>query len=177
MAGKSNLKDEELNVENQEFTEEETQNQLLMNEKDIIQGLIEAADFKTDDVTRIDIVRNKKTCFSFHVRPLTEFEYDKCKKKHTKYVRNKQLGVRMPEETNSVKYRAEIIYLATIDSDRKTLWDNKNVWDALRSKDFQIMNGLDVIEYTLRAGEKDKVIEKIDLISGYESNLEEVTKN
>ena len=39
------------------------------------------------------------------------------------------------------------------------------------------MNGLDVIEYSLKAGEKDKILEAIDKLSGYESNLEEVAKN
>ena len=40
------------------------------------------------------------------------------------------------------------------------------------------MNGLDVIEYTLKSGEKDRIIEAIDKLSGYDSdNLEEVAKN
>lgn len=39
------------------------------------------------------------------------------------------------------------------------------------------MNGLDVIECVLKAGEKDKVLEAIDKLSGYEENLEEVVKN
>ena len=44
----------------------------------------------------------------------------------------------------------------------------------LRSKGIQILSGLDVIEYTLKAGEKDKVIECIDKLSGYDDDLEEV---
>lgn len=52
------------------------------------------------------------------------------------------------------------------------------LWDALNDKGCQIMNGLDVIEYTLKSGEKDKIIEAIDKLSGYDSNnLEEVAKN
>jgi hypothetical protein len=39
------------------------------------------------------------------------------------------------------------------------------------------MGPLDVIEYSLRAGEKDRVLEAIDSLSGYDSNLEEVAKN
>ena len=50
-------------------------------------------------------------------------------------------------------------------------------WQALESKGFQIMSGLDVIEYTLKAGEKDRIIDAIDTLSGYESNIEEVAKN
>ena len=83
----------------------------------------------------------------------------------------------MPEETNSVKYRDALIYQATVDEDRERLWENKTVWQALRNKGLQIMNWLDVIEYTLKAGEKDKVLEAIDKLSGYDTNLEEVAKN
>ena len=64
-----------------------------------------------------------------------------------------------------------------MDEDREKLWDNKKVWKALEDKGYQIMSGLDVIEYTLKAGEKDKVLEAIDKLSGYEANLEEVAKN
>ena len=40
------------------------------------------------------------------------------------------------------------------------------------------MNGLDVIECALKAGEKDKVLDAIDKLSGYEAdNLEEIAKN
>ena len=47
----------------------------------------------------------------------------------------------------------------------------------MRDKGLQIMNGLDVIEYSLKAGEKDAVIDEIDKLSGYGSNLEEGVKN
>lgn len=77
-----------------------------------------------------------------------------------------------------MKYRSALIYEATVQSDRENLWDNKKIWDALNQKGFQIMNGLDVIEYTLKSGEKDRIIEAIDKLSGYDSdNLEEVAKN
>ena len=166
-------------VEERDFTEEQTQNQLRMNEEDFIQGLIAAAGFATNEEERktIEIVRNGKLFFAFTIRPLCSEEYDACKKKHTKYVRNKQLGMKLPEDTNRVKYQSAIIHQATIEEDRKKLWDNKKVWEALNNQGLQIMNGLDVIEYCLKAGEKDRVIEEIDLLSGFEIGLEEVAKN
>lgn len=164
-------------VENQEFSAEETQNQMRMYEEDIIQGLISAAGYSEEERQTIEIIRDGKLYFRFEIRPLSEEEYDRCKKKNTKYVRNKQLGMRFPEETNSVKYRDSLIYQATVEEDRIKLWDNKKVWEALRAKELQIMNGLDVIEYALKAGEKDKILECIDQLSGYEANLEEVVKN
>ena len=133
--------------------------------------------YASEETQHIEIIRDKKLYFAFDIRPLAEDEYDRCKKKWTKYVRNKQFGMKLPEETNNVKYRASLIHTATVEADRDKLWDNKKVWEALRAKGLQIMNGLDVIEYCLKAGEKDKVLECIDALSGYDSNLEEVAKN
>lgn len=161
-----------------ETSEEDTNALIRANEEDFIKGLIEAAEFASEETQRIEIIREGKLYFAFHIRPLSSEEYEKCRKKHTKYVRNKQLGMKMPEDTNRVKYQSEIIYAATVDEDKEKLWDNRKVWNALNAKKDRIMNGLDVIEYTLKAGEKDKILEAIDKLSGYESsNLEEVAKN
>ena len=137
-------------VEEIELDAEETKNQIRIHEEDFIQGLIDAAGYVSEETQHIE---------------------------WTKYVRNKQFGMKLPEETNNVKYRASLIHTATVEADRDKLWDNKKVWEALRAKGLQIMNGLDVIEYCLKAGEKDKVLECIDALSGYDSNLEEVAKN
>lgn len=139
--------------------------------------MIAAAGFATEERQRIEIIREGRLYFAFEIRPLGSEEYDKCRKKYTKYVRNKQLGMKMPEDTDRIKYQSAIIHKATVDEDREKLWDNKKVWKALEDKGYQIMSGLDVIEYTLKAGEKDKVLEAIDKLSGYEANLEEVAKN
>lgn len=161
-----------------ETSEEDTKELIRANEEDFIQGLIDAAEFASKETQRIEIIREGRLCFAFHIRPLSSEEYEKCRKKHTKYVRNKQLGMKMPEDTNRVKYQSEIIYAATVDEDKEKLWDNRKVWNALNAKKDRIMNGLDVIEYTLKAGEKDRILEAIDKLSGYESsNLEEVAKN
>lgn len=167
----------EQNVPVVETDEEETKNLIRANEEDFIQGLIDAAGFASDEKQKIEIIREDRLFFAFYIRPLGSEEYDKCRKKHTKYVRNKQLGMKMPEDTDRVKYQSAIIYQATMEEDREKLWDNRKVWNTLNNKGFQIMNGLDVIEYTLKAGEKDKILEAIDKLSGYEENLEEVAKN
>lgn len=168
----------ELQVEDREFSTEETKTHTRLFEGDFIKGLLAAADYKTEEIQLVEIARNGSLYFAFSIRGLGEEEYDRCKTKHTKYVRNKQLGIKLPEDTNNVKYRCALIYESTIEEDRKKLWDNKQIWDALNAKGFQIMNGLDVIETSLRSGEKDKVIECIDKLSGYDNNnLEEVAKN
>ena len=116
-----------------ETNEEETKQVIRANEEDFIAGLIAAADFASDEeeTQRIEIVRNGKLAFAFSIRPLGSEEYDKCRKKFTKYVRNKQLGIKMPEDTDRIKYQSAIIHKATIAEDREKLWDNKKVWQAL----------------------------------------------
>ncbi len=172
-----------LKAEEREFSDKESANQLRVAEDDFIQGLIDATAYVNEEQKAIEIARKdpktgeSRVCFKFTIRPLSEKEYDKCKKKHTKYIRNKSLGIHMPENTDSVKYRDQLIYEATIPEDREKLWDNRKVWDALRNQGLQIMNGLDVIEYALKAGEKDAVIDEIDKLSAFEDNLEEVIKN
>ena len=164
-------------VREYETNEEDTNALIRTNEEDFIQGLIDAAEFASEETQRIEIIREGRLYFAFNIRPLSSQEYERCKEKHTRYVRNKQLGMRLPENTDKVKYQSAIIYEATVDEDKEKLWDNRKVWNALNAKKDRIMNGLDVIEYTLKAGEKDKVLEAIDKLSGYESNLEEVAKN
>ena len=165
-------------VQDKEFTAEESKTQMRANEEDFIQGLLEAADFKTNDTQKIEIARNGKVLFTFTVRALSTDEYDACRKRHTKYVRNKQLGLKMPEETDRNALNNALIYLATIEQDQERLWDNPKVWKSLESKGTVVVTGTDVIDFTLKPGEKDKVIEIISRISGYEDdNLEEVAKN
>ena len=161
-----------------EADEEETKALIRANEEDFIHGLIAAADFASEETQRIEIIREGRLFFAFHIRPLSSEEYEKCRKRHTKYVRNKQFGMKMPEDTNRVKYQSAIIYEATTDADKEKLWDNHKVWNAINAKKDRIMNGLDVIECALKAGEKDKIFDAIDKLSGYEAdNLEEIAKN
>jgi hypothetical protein len=165
---------EKTKIEEIELTEEENKGQLRTYENDILKGLLAAANYETeeDNIHPIEIARNGVVLFTFHIRPLSEEEYQKCKDKNTKYVRNKQLGIKFPENTDSVRYRSALIYQATIKEDREKIWDNKEAWKALN-----VLTGIDLIEKTLLAGEKDAVLEKVDKISGYTSTTEEVAKN
>lgn len=165
---------EKTKIEEIELTEEENKGQLRTYENDILKGLLAAANYETEEenINPIEIARNGVVLFTFHIRPLSEEEYQKCKDKNTKYVRNKQLGIKFPENTDSVRYRSALIYQATTKEDREKIWDNKEAWKALN-----VLTGVDLIEKTLLAGEKDAVLEKVDKISGYTSTTEEVVKN
>ena len=81
--------------------------------------------------------------------------------------------MKVPETTNSVRYRSQLIYEATIPEDRAKLWDNKQMWEALN-----VASGIDAIDKILKSGEKDKILEQLDAISGFDNTeLEETTKN
>ena len=163
-------------IQDADLTEEEAKAQLRTYEGDILKGLLAAADFRDDEdnVVPIEIARNGVVLFTFRIRPLSEEEYNLCKEKNTKYVRNKQLGIKFPEDTNATRYRSQLIYEATVEEDRAKVWDNKEAW---RAPKINVTNGIDMIDKVLRAGEKDAVLNKIDEISGYSSTLEEVAKN
>lgn len=160
-----------------ETNEEESRVLIRANEEDYIQGLLKAAEYATEETQRIEIARGGELYFAFDIRPLSGSEYDKCRQQSTKYARNKQFGIRVPENTDRVKYQSRIIYTATVDEDRKKLWDNRRIWDALNAKEDRVINGLDVIEIVLKAGEKDKILEAVDALSGYDDGLEETAKN
>lgn len=154
---------------------EVTKEELLMSEQDLLRGLLGAAEDKKDDsnALRIDVIRKGKVMFSFRIRPLGEDEYSSCREKNTTYVRNNKFaGMKLPEETNTVRYRSALIYTATIEEDRSRIWKNKDAWKALN-----VLNGIDLIEAVLLAGEKDAIIEKLDEISGYNGGIEAVAKN
>ena len=158
------------------YAESETQQKLAFG--GILQGMLEAAKFQNTRFKTIEIVRDGVVYFAFRIRPLTEKEYEKCKEGATKYVRNKQLGFKMPESTDSVKYRSRLIYAATDAEDRKQTWDNKQLWNALEQVGVIVITGTDVIDAVLMPGEKAAVVEEIDKLSGFENeNLEEVAKN
>ena len=154
-------------VREEEFSEKETQGQLLTVENDFIAGMLAAAAYKTDEIVQFDIVRGGKLYFSFRIHALGEEEANKC--------RNKQIGIKFAEETDNAKFRSSLIYHATVEDDRTKLWDNQQVWDGLRKQGVLVVTALDVIEAVLLGGEKDRVIDEINKLSGFDSeNLEEV---
>lgn len=157
-----------------DLTTPEGKEQLRSYEDDILGGLLAAAGFKEseEETYPMEVARNGIVYFKFRVHPLREEDYQKCKERYTKYVRNKQLGIRVPEKTDSIAYRNALIYEATVKEDRERLWDNHEAWRRL-----DVINGVELIGLVLKAGEKDAILEYIDKISGYSMMAEDTTKN
>lgn len=166
---------EENEDNNVEMTQEEKKEFYRANEDDILKGLLEAVDYieNEDNATEIVIKRKNKEYFRFRIKAVTEEEYNQIRKKHTKYKKNKVTGGKIADEIDAVKYRSELIYRATVEEDRKLIWDNKKVQDKAN-----VLRGIDLVDTLLLAGEKDRVIEVLDRISGYkDEDFEEVAKN
>ncbi len=158
-----------------ESVEDASKEELRAYEGDIYHALLDAANYAEDESESyaIRIIRKGTVMFKFRIRPLSEEQYNRCREKNTKYVRNKRIGVKVPESTNTVRYRSQLIYEATVPEDRKKIWDNKEAWESLN-----VASGVDLIDRVLKSGEKDKVLDQIDAISGFDNNeLEETTKN
>jgi len=153
-----------------------TNEEILMNENDLIAGLLTAAGFKDDETLRkkVQIKRNGKVLFEFRVRPLEEEETQEIRKSCTKYAAN-PAGRHLPKievDTNFVRLRSKKIYEATVAEDCAILWDNPAIKNKLKCLD-----PLDVIDQVLMAGEKDAVVDVIDSISGYGQSVEDYAKN
>lgn len=157
-----------------EMTEESKKATVRKYEDDILGGLMAAAAYKTDDddTAKIEIKRGGAVVLTFRIRPMGEEEYLECKKKNTNYKRNRQLGTKIAESVDAARYRAQLIYEATVDEDREKIWDNRDAW-----KNLNVLNGVDLVEVVLKAGEKDEILNTLDKISGYQPSLEDVAKN
>ena len=164
MARLSSVENKGQEVREENFSEKETQGQLLTVENDFISGMLAAAAYKNDELRQINITRDGKLYFSFKVHALGEEEANKCRKKYTKYVRNKQIGIKFAEETDTAKFRSSLIYHATVEEDRIKLWDNQQVWEGLRKQGVLVVTALDVIEAVLLGGEKDRVMRLTSLV-------------
>ena len=151
-----------------------TQDEILMKENDILAGLL-ALDKERDDAEnyrKIQIKRKGMLHLEFRVRPISEEESQQCFRNATKYAKSKPGMPRTAIETDSAKNRSYIIYTATIDEDRAKIWDNPK---ALRA--MNLLQGVDMVERVLLAGEKAAIIQIIDEISGFTDEMEELAKN
>lgn len=146
-----------------------TKEEVLRNESTLLQGLLEAGSFKDDEEFRrkIEIKRGGRTLFSFTVRPLDEDEEIACYRKATPKIPN-PAGRHLPKidgKTNTAAMRSWKIYTATIEEDRRLIWDNQ---EYKRQKG--LITPIEVIDSLLRSGDKDAVLAVIDSISGSGGN-------
>lgn len=148
--------------------------EILMSEKDILAGLLALGNTKDDseNYRKVQIKRKGVRLLEFRVRPISEDENQKCFKQATRYAPSKPGQPKKPIETDQAKYRSFIIYTATVDDDRAKVWDNREAMNQL-----DVMQGVDMIDRVLIHGEKERVLDVINEISGFGDDMEELAKN
>ena len=181
------MTDERIYEEERELTEVEKtglppQEELQRNEENIINALLAASDYKTEEtlIKKVSVVRNKQELFNFRIRPLGEDELMRIRKSSTPSFTN-PANKRLPKiegELRFGEFRSKKIYIATIDEDKARLWDNPELKQSLSVKfGKKILEGHEIVDLILMAGEKDRFSDIIDEISGYDVELEEYAKN
>lgn len=150
-------------------------------EEDLINTLLAAADYKDDESVqkKVEIRRNGKVLFSFHVRPLGEPELQRIRKLSTPMFPNPE-GKRLPKIEGDIRYgefKSRKIYEATVEADREKMWDNPSLKRGLAAKGIDIMENWESIDAVLMAGEKNVLNDAIDDLSGYDMDLTEYAKN
>lgn len=145
-------------------------------EYDLLSALLEAADYKTseDEVTKINIIRDKKFLFAVRIRPLSEEDTRAARKKATTYMKNPQ-GAKLPQiekEFDNAKFKSWLIYLATIEEDKQNIWNQP----AIKQK-FGLMEAWESVDVLLKAGEKNRLMDEVYRISGFddEESADEVS--
>lgn len=159
-----NQMDYEPAEEETELTEDEKKAVTRSNEKPLLDRLLSAAEYVSNEEHKIYIRRNHQEYFSFSVTALSEKDLFYLRDKYTKV---KMKRGRRTEEFDTAKYRCSVIYNSTVDRDKAQIWDNRDLWEALRTKGYTIINALDVVEALLLPGEKAKVVEALDEFGGY----------
>ena len=158
---------------------------VAMSQEDLIKGLLEAAEFETNEDTmkKIRIERAGKVLFEFMIHPLSEKEMMRLKRLSTPYYKN-PAGPKLPKIEGDMKldeFRSRKIYAATTDEYKEKLWDNPRIKAALNEKGKSIIEAHEIIDTVLMAGEKAFVSNAIDDISGFnndeELELEDYAKN
>ncbi len=159
---------------NEDKEEVLTKEEILQTEPDILSALLELGNAKDnpDEYHKVTIRRNDEDKFSFRIRPLSEKEMISCNEQATKYSPSKNGKPRVALKTDLPKARSLLIYTATVDEDRKKIWDHPEA-----KKKFNILESADMIDIVLKGGEKDQIISKIDEISGYYDVVETSAKN
>lgn len=162
--------DEAVNEQDEPMTSEE----ILMNERDILSGLLEADKERDNAQTyrKVQIKRKGKVYFEFRIRPITEDESQKCWRNATKYAPLKPGQPKKAIETNSALYRSFIVYTATVDEDRAKVWDNRVALEKMG-----LLRGVEMVDKVLLAGEKSRILDLVDEISGFDDGLEEAAQD
>lgn len=145
-----------------------------LDEDSMLNALLSAANYKNDTAMHreMQIKRDGKVLFTFTVRPISDEEYKQCRSLSSKrkpHPRGKGYGF-IETEYNDAMMRSYEILTATVNKEK--VWSNKKLKDKLG-----VIQDIDVIDSVLLVGEKAKICDVIEEISGFgEDEPSEVEK-
>ena len=165
------MAEEKLNID------EMTDAEVAEYEGDLVSAILRTSEFKTDEseYRRIKIKRGDRITLKFLIRPLSEEEWQNCRRKNTR-VKTGRYGIDK-EKIDGSRYRSQLIYEATVpepETGNVKIWDYKRevIWPKLN-----VASGIDAIDAILKSGEKDMVVEAIENISGYQNDENEAVED
>lgn len=149
-----------------------TKEEVLLNEAELLTGLLELGQERNnpENYKLIEIRRSGVLKLQFRLRPMSESEMGICRKRATTYTKAKGGQPKKAIETNMTLLRSLIIYSATVDEDRKKVWDNPTA-----KAQFNVFEGHDMVDIILLSGEKDRIIDELDTLNGYNYDEAEAT--
>lgn len=144
-------------------------------EYDLVKSLLEAAEYKTSEnnIVEAEIKRNGKFMFSVHLHPISETDVRLARKKSTRFMPNPN-GKRFPQiekERDESEFKSWLIYLATTEEDQQKIWGNRTLMDAQG-----LMRPVESIDVLLTAGEKNRMVDVVTNISGFDDEEESMTE-
>lgn len=140
-------------------------------EYDLVNSLLAACEYKTEEVTEVEIRRNGKFLFKVFIHPLSEKEVRQARKKATTYMKNPQ-GKNLPlieKNFDAGTFKSWMIYLASTEDTQQQIWGNPAVMQAK-----ELHEPWESVDYLLKLGEKNALLDKIFEISGMNEDGEVV---
>lgn len=141
-------------------------------EYNLVNALLEAADYKNsdDEILAVTIARNGKFLFKVHIHPISDKDVKFAQKKAGIYKvnpTNKKLGQVKVDQDNA-KLASWLIYLATTEADQEQIWGNKQVMST-----YGLYEPWETVDTLLKKGEKDELLENVFDISGMNDDDED----
>ena len=152
------------NFDNFDEPEKLTSSEILQSEHEILDGLLALGTERENEANyeQIRVERHGKVHLIFRVRPISDDEYHRCVKRATYTLPKKSRRDRETKEVNHSMLNSHVIYTATVDADRMKVWENRTAQEKLG-----VMQGVELIDKILLMGEKERILEVIERISGF----------
>lgn len=146
--------------------------ELLGAERPLLDAMLAAAKDREQATQIIEIVRKGEPLFAFKVRVVTEEENEACLDKATRYKKDRRAVAPIPIGEDTHKYRSLLIVQATVcfleRNEDGSFREVQSMWDSADLlRQFNIAGSEELVDKILLPGEKERIIDKINDLSGF----------